>query len=373
MITRPFPSRIIGPISLALILAVHPSLPAQEPAKPGAKAPAKPPAPVKEGGGFVEGREGAVPAGAAEQITEDTERSIEQGLAWLAKQQNGDGSFGSGSYKGNIAVTSLAGLAFMTAGSSPGRGLYGPQIDKALVYVMDNTAPSGFIAVASAGTHGPMYSHGFGTLFLAEAYGMTRRPEIREKLQKAVRLIVDTQNNEGGWRYQPVKADADLSVTICQINALRAARNAGLYVPKETVEACIKYVKQTQNSDGGFRYMIQNGVSAFPRSAAGIVALHSAAEYDGKEIDAGIAYLKQFMPETRFGHHYFYGHYYAAQAMWIRGGEDWMTWYPAIRDELLRKQMPQGFWQDTVSHDYGTAMALIILQMPNNVLPIFQR
>jgi hypothetical protein len=364
---------------LVLALAVSTSLHAQEPAKPGSpapdkpQAPAKPKGPPKEGGGFVEGRVGEVPAGAADQVTDETERSIEQGLAWLAKQQNNDGSFGLSSYRGNIAVTSLAGLAFMAAGSSPGRGLYGSQIDKALVYVMDNASPSGFIAVPSTGTSGPMYSHGFGTLFLAEAYGMTRRPELREKLQKAVRLIIDTQNNEGGWRYQPVKADADLSVTICQINALRAARNAGIYVPKETVEACIKYVKVTQNSDGGFRYMTQAGPSAFPRSAAGIVALYSAAEYEGKEVESGIAYLKQFMPETRYGHHYFYGHYYAAQAMWIRGGEDWMTWYPAIRDELIRRQLPQGFWQDTVSNEYGTAMALIILQMPNNVLPIFQR
>ena len=139
-----------------------------------------------------------------------------------------------------------------------------------------------------------MYSHGFGTLFLAEAYGMTHRPEIREKLQKAVRLIIDTQNIEGGWRYQPVKHDADLSVTICQINALRAARNAGLYVPKETVDACIRYVKQSQNPDGGFRYMLSGGPSSeFPRSAAGVVALQSAGEYDSKEVRDGIAYLRQ--------------------------------------------------------------------------------
>ena len=140
-----------------------------------------------------------------------------------------------------------------------------------------------------------MYSHGFGTLFLAEAYGMTHRPEIREKLQKAVRLIIDSQNIEGGWRYQPVKHDADLSVTICQINALRAARNAGLFVPKETVDACIRYVKQSQNADGGFRYMLQAGpTSEFPRSAAGVVALQSAGEYDSKEVRDGIAYLRQF-------------------------------------------------------------------------------
>ena len=222
-----------------------------------------------------------------------------------------------------------------------------------------------------------MYAHGFGALFLAEAYGMTRRPEIREKLEKAVKLIVDTQNGEGGWRYQPIKSDADLSVTICQINALRAARNAGIFVPKETVEACIRYVKQSQNPDGGFRYMLSGGASAFPRSAAGVVALYSAAVYDAKEVDAGIAYLRNHANEVRgMGRgngHYFYGQYYAAQAMWIRGGEDWNQWYPTIRDEMIRKQMTQGSWNDSFGNEYGTAMALIILQVPNNYLPIFQR
>ncbi len=350
--------------------------PAQTPAP--APAPEKPAAggQPKETGGFAEPRKGDVPEGAAEQVTPETDRAIESGLAWLAKQQNTDGSYGSGAYRGNIAVTALAGLAFMANGSSPGRGPYGPQIDKALQYVIDNTSNAGFIAVPNAGTHGPMYSHGFGTLFLAEAYGMSRKAEIREKLTNAVRLIIDTQNPEGGWRYQPVPRDADLSVTICQINALRAARNAGLYVPKETVDACIRYVKQSQNSDGGFRYMIQGGASAFPRSAAGVVALYSAAVYDADEVKKGVEYLKQFMPEIKFGQrysHYYYGHYYAAQAMWIRGGDDWNTWYPAIRDELVRRQLPTGFWQDSICPEYGTAMALIILQMPNNYLPIFQR
>lgn len=326
--------------------------------------------------GFVDGRSGDVPEGSAEMMTPETDRKVELGLEWLAKQQGSDGSFGSGTYKGNIAVTSLAALAFMSNGSSPGRGPYGAHIDKALLYVMENTAPSGFIAVPSAATHGPMYSHGFGALFLAEAYGMTRREDIQQKLQQAIRLIIDTQNDEGGWRYQPVRRDADLSVTICQINALRAARNAGLYVPKETVEACIDYVKKAQNADGGFKYMLQGGASAFPRSAAGIVALYSAGMYDSKEIESGIAYLKQFVPEIKFGQrysHYFYGHYYAAQAMWIRGGQDWNNWYPSIRDELLRRQLPQGYWQDSICPEYGTAMALIILQVPNNYLPIFQR
>ncbi len=359
-------------LALMAIIALSPIIGGSAPAQEAEKEPAK------SIGRFGEGRRGDVPEGTAEMMTPETDRSIRSGLAWLARSQHPDGSFGSGTYRGNIAVTSLSGLAFMASGSSPGRGPYGGPIDKALGYVMENTAPSGFIAVPGSATHGPMYSHGFGTLYLAEAYGMTRRPEIREKLRKAVQLIVDTQNNEGGWRYQPVKHDADLSVTICQINALRAARNAGLYVPRETVEACIRYVKQSQNPDGGFRYMLSGGPSSeFPRSAAGVVALQSAGEYDSKEINDGIAYLRNARPRMRFGrrnNHYFYGQYYAAQAMWIQGGASWAEWFPATREEILHRQSVQGFWSDTtVCHEYGTAMALIILQIPNNYLPIFQR
>ena len=110
-----------------------------------------------------------MPERTAEMMTPETDRAIQAGLAWLARGQNPDGSFGTGTYRGNIAVTSLAGLAFMASGSSPGRGPYGAPIDKALAYVMDNTAPSGFIAVPGSATHGPMYSHGFGLDMLDKA------------------------------------------------------------------------------------------------------------------------------------------------------------------------------------------------------------
>jgi hypothetical protein len=369
-VDRPSRSRARGStpcwLALALALGAAPLAPAQAPDQ------------AKSVEGFGEAKRGDVPEGTLEMMTPKTDEAIKNGLAWLGGSQNSDGSYGNGAYKGNIAVTSLAGLAFMSSGSSPGRGPFGSQIDKAIAYVMVNTSPSGFIAVQATSTHGPMYSHGFGTLFLAEAYGMTRRPELREKLQNAVRLIIDSQNIEGGWRYQPVRHDADLSVTICQINALRAARNAGLFVPKETVDACIRYVKRSQNADGGFRYMLQAGAtSEFPRSAAGVVALQSAGEYGSKEVRDGIAYLRQFDQGLRRGrrnNHYFYGQYYAAQAMWLEGGEPWAQWYPAIRNELINRQSASGYWPDSgVCNEYGTAMALIILQIPNDYLPIFQR
>ncbi|HEV3024901.1 MAG TPA: prenyltransferase/squalene oxidase repeat-containing protein [Pirellulales bacterium] len=312
---------------------------------------------------------------AVELINFAAQRAIDRGLEFLAKAQHADGAFGSGGYGRDVAVCGLAGMAFMSGGSTPGRGPYGAQVGRCVDFILENAQDDGFIHVPGTSSHGPMYGHGFATLFLAEAYGMTMRGDVREKLSKAVGLIVDTQSDEGGWRYQPVRREADLSVTVCQVMALRAARNAGLYVPHQTIDRSVEYVKRSQNADGGFMYMLQGGQSAFPRSAAGIVALYCAGIYEGPEIEQGLTYLKQSLPQGGFNResHYFYGHYYAAQAMWHAGGQRWQSWYPAIRDELLARQRDDGAWMDSICQEYGTAMATIILQMPNNYLPIFQR
>ena len=310
-------------------------------------------------------------------ITPETEKSVQRGLAVLASRQHDDGSFGSGNFRGNVAVTALAGMAMMSGGSTPDRGPYGAQITKCIDYLLSCSQKSGLIVAPGATSRGPMYGHGFATLFIAECHGMSARAELREKLVAAVKLIVNTQNNEGGWRYQPVRAGADISVTICQIMALRAARNAGVHVPKETVDRCIQYVKRSQNPDGGFMYMLsQGGESLFPRSAAGVVALYSAGIYEGPEITKGIDYLMKFLPKKGTAPqagYYYYGQYYAVQAMWHAGGQSWQKWYPAARDDMISRQGRDGSWQSPFSSDYGTAMACIVLQMPNAALPIFQR
>jgi len=123
-------------------------------------------------------------------------------------------------------------------------------------------------------------------------------------------------------------------------------------------------------------YMLTGGLSRFPRSAAGVVALYSAGIYEGEEIRKGLEYLSQHPPaaeEFSRDTHAMYGQYYAVQAMWQAGGERWRKWYPAIHDVLLKAQQEDGSWIDLICPEYGTAMACIILQMPNNYLPIFQR
>lgn len=327
---------------------------------------------------------------ARDMITPAAQQAIDHGLGFLVRSQKADGSYGTGQYEGNVAVTSLAALAFMAGGHHPGRGIHGPIVLKALEYVLSQEDPGkpGFLHHPRGSAHGPMYGHGFGTLFLAEAYGMVHRPaglrdRLRDALRRAIQLIIDSQNGEGGWRYLPEPKEADISVTICQIMALRAARNAGISVPKSTVDQCIAYVKRCQNRDGGFRYMAQANQAGFARTAAGVVALYSAGVYNGIEVESGLRYLMERKPNQQYQYrdvhslHYFYGHYYAVQAMWTAGGQYWTDWYPAIREELIRhpNRHPQlGFWADTrICNDYGTAMACIILQIPNNYLPILQK
>ena len=190
-------------------------------------------------------------------INPAAQKAIDQGLQWLASRQNDDGSFGLGTQRGNAAICGLCGMAFMSGGSTPGRGPYGRHVERAVDYLLANAQPSGFIVEPTPTTHGPMYSHGFATLFLAECDGMSKRTELRDKLGLAVKLIVNSQNKEGGWRYYPKKDDADISVTVCQVMALRAAHNAGIHVPKETIEQAVEYVKNCQNRDGGFVYHAQ--------------------------------------------------------------------------------------------------------------------
>jgi len=319
-----------------------------------------------------------------DEITPAQQHAVDAGLVWLSKHQAADGSFSNATqgYANRSAITSLATIAFMQSGNLPNRGKYGREVARALRFVLNSCQESGLIS-ADPG-QGPMYGHGFATLMLGETYGMTGDEEVKDRLERAVRLIEKTQNPEGGWRYQPVPYDADISVTICQIMGLRAARDAGIKVDKKVIDQAIHYVRSCQNPDGGFSYMSMTqgggaGGSGFARSAAGVAALYYAGIFEGNDLARGLDYLKQFTPGHGAGaqnqneqQHYYYGYYYATQAMFLAGGKYWQSFYPGIRDELISRQNREdGHWEGDFNDEYATSMALIILQMPNRYMPVY--
>lgn len=310
----------------------------------------------------------------AELITPEARRTIDKALDFLVSRQvksgRNRGAFGNSGYAAGVATCGLGGLAMMCSGSTPGHGRFGKSIDMCVEFILKQVNNEGYIARQDNLVHENMYGHGFSMLFLSQAYGMTQRADIAEKLKKAVELTCRTQNDAGGWRYQPVKSDADLSITVCQIMALRGSRDAGIDVPDDVREKCIDYVKKSQSRDGSFRYTRDGGHTTFAMTAAGVTSLYSAGIYDGEHVEKALANLKRTGQST--SGHYFYSHYYAVQAMWHAGGEHWNAWFPKIRDELVNSQSADGSWASSeAGPEFGAAMGGIILQIPLNFVPVF--
>ncbi|MHC4914035.1 MAG: prenyltransferase/squalene oxidase repeat-containing protein [Planctomycetota bacterium] len=185
-------------------------------------------------------------------------RAVGKGLAFLAGTQNRDGGWNYRSGGSNAAITGICGMAFLAHGNVPGRGRYARNVERAVEWMLKCGDKSGLL-VGPDISHGCMYGHGFATLFLAEAYGMCNDPElgrrIKRKLRDAVRLICQVQLESGGWWYQPSRMagrTSDISVTICQTMALRAARTAGINVPQKTIDKAVDCVKRGAQGDGGF-------------------------------------------------------------------------------------------------------------------------
>jgi hypothetical protein len=225
-----------------------------------------------------------------------------------------------------------------------------------------------------------MHGHGFATLFLAELYGMTedveRQRQIHDVLTRAIELTAHSQSRLGGWIYTPDSGGDEGSVTITQVQALRACRNAGLAVPKEVIDQAMNYLKLSARSDGGIAYRASmQGESRPAITAAAVCCWLNAGDYDNPLALRALAFCKEHIGVNRSrGGHYFYAHLYFAQALYLSGDDDWNGYFPKLRDRLIRLQNTDGSWRgDYVGNVYGTAVALIILQLPYNQLPIMQR
>jgi hypothetical protein len=359
--------------------------------------------------------------------------AVDKGLKHLASIQNHNGSWSNdignklghgyivnrnGHNRPHLGVTAIVCMAFMAAGHTPDRGEYSSNVSAGLAFVISTIdSETGWMSHQET----RMYSHAFATMMLAEVYGQTRDPVVLRHLRNAVKFMVDSQNQQGAWRYVPDQQDSDMSVTVCQLQALRAAANVGVVIPDEAIEAARMYVRRsyirTQHGSrtapvggarGGFKYQLDwDDRTTFTLTAAGVVALQSMGEYDshtyteevaGRELEVtldlrhSIDFLHRTRPDragvrlsprTRhipvYG--FWYGHYYAAQAMYqyqFVNERMWTEWNRTNRENFLAMQHDNGAWTDEIGgwdperNAYATAMACLVLSIPRGYLPIFQ-
>lgn len=307
--------------------------------------------------------------------TPQRDSAVQRGLEWLVAAQHEDGSWGSQGFRGSAAVTAQVMLSLFSSGSTPAAGPYAEASRRAAYYLQQHSGNNGLIAANEAAAHGPMYGHAFATLALAESWGELSEPLFLSSLVRATSLITGTQNEDGGWRYQPVSGDADISVTASMLVALRGLVAAGVEVDASTAERAVSYILSLQNEDGGFRYLQVAGPSAAPRTAAALFAIQLAG-VQGPAIERGFVWLDQHpisMDET--DGYALYGLAASASARWQRriasnDWDAWDDWFEPVARSLLDHQQKDGSWSDPSCPEYGTAAAISILQTPAGLLPI---
>jgi hypothetical protein len=230
-----------------------------------------------------------------------------------------------------------------------------------------------------------MHGHGFAMLYLAEVYGMgidsARQREIRRVLKDAIELTERSQSRLGGWLYRPDSHSDEASVTVTQVHGLRACYNAGIDVPKSIIDKAEGYLEKSANPDGGICYGARSkGRSAPAITAAAVATLYHAGKYDHPLAERALKYLDtkfatdgNYVGATARNRNPLYTMFYLSQAMYLASEERWTRYFPAVRNDLVKKQKSDGSWTGPYGGVYATAISLSTLQLPYAHLPIFQR
>ncbi len=317
-------------------------------------------------------------------ITPAVLKAVRAGMDYLAKSQGNDGSWNTddGGQAYPVAITGLAGTALLAGGNTTTRGRYAPQVHRAVDYLLDCSTGTGLITGPTQESGRPMHGHGFALMFLALSYSTETKPKLRDRekevIDKAVELTATGQSGDGGWTYIPGAGDEG-SVTVTQVQALRTAHNAGLAVPRGTIAQAVQYIERCSTPEGGISYSLRSGGGPrLPISAAAVATLYNAGQYDAPVANRCLEYVWRHFKNSnswRRSGHDFYCQLYASQAFYMAGDEYWDDYFPGVRDQLLTMQdKGDGSWQgDGIGKAYGTAIALIILQLPYKYLPVYQR
>ncbi len=294
--------------------------------------------------------------------------------------------------RAETTMTSLALLALSAMGHQPADpSPEGQAMKKGLDFILkpENQEADGYFGKADGSR---MYGHGITTLLLSEMLGMgaDERQDalIRERCRKAIDLILRAQRvpkneaNRGGWRYTPDAGDSDMSVTCWQAMALRSARNAGMDVPKESIDLAVRYIKglydPSENKPGtaGFGYSSRGRETS--TTAEGMLALQVCGEYDSAEVKgAGERLLRTGIKNG--DKWFFYTAYYYSQGMYQRGDKHAAEGKKVAVEVLLPLQNRDGSWEGSGGEErqggkvYATSLAVLALAVKNHYLPIYQR
>ena len=312
------------------------------------------------------------------ELEPQVEESIDRALEFLAANQREDGSF-PGNWGNLNGIVGLAGMAFLSRGHLPGESRYGANIDRCFDYVAAHVnKDNGYFGE----NDGKMYSHGICTLFLSELSGMidtNRQATIDELLPKALQLILAAQrvpknpDHQGGWRYTPTSNDSDMSCSGWSLMALRSARLNGAPVPTEAIDSAMAYVLRRHNDQSGTFGYQGNSDNWVTQTGNGLLCLELCGRHGTPPAQRAAAALMRGYTQLPHQDQSVYGLYYASQALFQIGGEEWREFSRWMYDTYIPRQAPDGSWNFQGSPAYATAMCTLAFTVPCRQLPIYQR
>ena len=314
---------------------------------------------------------------------DNVDAAVRRGLDFLGLQQKRQGYLEASSGQYRVAMTALAGTAWLAEGSTATTGRYSKNIRAATDYLISMSRPNGLIGYREDFHY--TYGHGFSMLFLSQVFGeeedLGRREQIRGVLTRAVQFCANAQTSRGGWGYVSAKEGDDYdegSTCITQVQGLRACRNAGIPVSVEIIERAKKYIADCTTPRGAVQYHYRGGGERPPITAAALAALFNAGEYDTDLTRKMRAYCEsRIWPKRSLASrtaHWHYTHFYYAQVLYRKGGETWDQYRSEIEKELTGRIQSGGFWSDqNIGPVYTTSINCIILLLDKGFLPIYQR
>jgi hypothetical protein len=364
----------------------------------------------------------ALPQARSEDVPQDYRETVRKGLEWLARQQARDGHLEATGGQYPITMTALGGMAYLMEGSTLREGKYRDNIRRAVDFLMSRAQKGGTNDGMIGNPNIPgesgryMYGHGFSMLFLATVYGdeedNDRRRRLEDLLARAAKFSFNAQTVReinrggksvkfGGWGYVSAKEGSNFdegSVTITQVQALRAVRNAGIEVPPEAIQRAVVYLEECTNAEGGIIYQYGGGGGGDGRpalTAAAIACGISAGDYFKEPSIQFVKKWFQFCQKrlgtlggNRTGHDE-YTHYYFAQAVYMLGDDGYKKLFPGAKeadtltwtkyrketfDNLVRTQGADGSWTGGhVGPVFITSVHVCIMQLDKACLPIYQR
>ena len=324
--------------------------------------------------------------------TPECEEAVVKGLRWLKSTQ-----LQGGQWPGRMANTGFGLLAYLGHCKTPIDQEFGDSCLRAIIYLVDVGMKKNGKLTGNDKDKSWSYEHAINTYALAEAYTFCRQfdlsiPNLDTVVQKAGQLIIDNQTKQGGWEYGYAeisnRGGGDLSIAAWQLQALKACSFTGLDFRnlKRAADRGVAYVEGLANPSGFFGYSNpnQHHTDYGTLTGAGVLSMQLWGKGSAREVRNGARYIERntkFDYDTRYAD--LYGHYYEAQAMMNRGGEQWKKYNELFRDQLLKNQNPDGSWkapnggkelravaaQYQTDIHYRTCLAILMLEVYYRFLP----